>query len=422
MSKTVIRGEIQDRNGVVLARTDVNEEGEETRVYPFGSVFAHPIGYSTKGTTEIENTANYYLLTSNINRKDKFYNELLEQKSPGDNVVTTLDANLQQFCYDALGDKKGAIVVMEPKTGKILAMVSKPTFDPNTLNENWESLISDDNTDASLLNRATQGQYPPGSTFKVLTDLAYIRENPDTYQDFLYDCRGSLTIGDYTLNCHEGEVHGVVNTRSALSLSCNGAFATMGLSLNIDKWKEICEDFMFNTSIPINIESKKSSFVVDENSSTSEIMQSAIGQGKTIETPLHNLMITSSVANDGVMMKPYLIDRVVSAQGDVVESFEPEALRTLMTVEETDILTDYMTAVVAEGSGYRAGSEYAQVAGKTGTAEYNSSGDRHAWFTGFAPNDDPEIAVTIILEDSGSGGENAAPVAKTIFDYYFANK
>ena len=149
-------------------------------------------------------------------------------------------------------------------------------------------------------------------------------------------------------------------------------------------------------------------------------MQSAIGQGETMESPLHNLMITSTVANNGTMMVPYIIDHTENADGEVVSKNTPMEYRKPMTVEEAEILKEDMISVVAEGSGYRASSQYAQVAGKTGSATANrSTGGMHAWFTGFAPAEDPEIAVTVIVEGGGSGGEVAAPIAGSIFDYYF---
>ena len=163
----------------------------------------------------------------------------------------------------------------------------------------------------------------------------------------------------------------------------------------------------------------ESSFVVDSDSTDWDVMQSAIGQGETMESPMHNLMITSAVANDGTMMVPYIIDHTENADGEVLSKTSPTEYRTPMTAEEAAILKEDMISVVAEGSGYRAASEYAQVAGKTGSAQYNSTGGMHAWFTGFAPAEDPEIALTVIIEGGGSGGEVAAPIAGSIFNYYF---
>ena len=207
-SDRIIRGEILSNDGTVLAKTNVAEDGTEVREYPYGSLFAHVVGYSDQGKTGLESLANFYLLSSHMNLVEQAVNELSDAKNLGDQVVTTLDVGLQQAASDALGDRRGAVVVMEPDTGKILAMVSKPGFDPNQLSSQWESLISGDNTEAQLLNRAAQGVYPPGSTFKIVTLLEYIREHPDTWEGFAFDCDGSYEAGDYRISCYHGNAHG----------------------------------------------------------------------------------------------------------------------------------------------------------------------------------------------------------------------
>lgn len=168
----VVRGKILDKDGNVLAQTNVSEDGTETREYPYGNMFAHVVGYSVQGKSGLESVENFELLTSNAFFLEKIKNEFQDKKNIGDSVVTTLNLKLQEAAYDALGNYKGAVVVMEPSTGKILAMVSKPDFDPNAVAENWDFLNTDQ--DSALLNRATQGQYAPGSTFKVVTALEYM--------------------------------------------------------------------------------------------------------------------------------------------------------------------------------------------------------------------------------------------------------
>ena len=194
----VIRGKILDRNGNVLAQTNVAEDGTETREYPYNNIFAHVVGYTAQGKSGLESVSNFELLTSNAFFVDKLKNEFQDKKNQGDNVVTTLDTNLQEAAYDALGSNKGAVVVMDPSTGKILAMVSKPDFDPNTVSQNWNELSTSE--DSVLLNRATQGQYAPGSTFKLVTTLEFMRENAD-FDSYSYNCTGSIESGDVTIHC-----------------------------------------------------------------------------------------------------------------------------------------------------------------------------------------------------------------------------
>ena len=212
-AKRVTRGTIVDRNGNVLAKTDTAADGSETREYPYGNVFAHVVGYSVQGKSGIESLENYDLLTSDENFLIKLKNEFQDKKNMGDTVVTTLDADLQEAAYQALGEKKGAVVVMEPKTGKILAMVSKPDFDPNTVESSWNALSTDENS--VLLNRATQGQYAPGSTFKVVTLLEFMRENPD-YSSYSYNCTGSIENSGIKIHCYNGHVHGQSGGKSGI--------------------------------------------------------------------------------------------------------------------------------------------------------------------------------------------------------------
>ena len=218
LAKRVTRGKILDKRGKVLAQTTTSADGSETREYPYGREFAHVVGYTAKGKYGLESRMNSELLSSNAFFLEKLTNEFQDKKNPGDNVVTTLDVKLQRAAYDALGDRKGAVVAMDPKTGKVLAMVSKPDFNPETVEDKWQTLNTD--SSARLLNRATQGQYPPGSTFKVVTALEYIREhgNPD---DYSYVCQGQIEAGSNTIHCFGGKVHGQVSFRDSLAYSCN---------------------------------------------------------------------------------------------------------------------------------------------------------------------------------------------------------
>ena len=170
----VVRGKIMSSDGEVLAQTNVSEDGTEERSYPYNNVFAHVVGYDSNGKSGLESEANFQLLSSHEFFLNQIRNEFMGTKNTGDTVVSTLNADLQTTAYNSLGDRRGAVVALEPSTGKILALVSKPDFDPNTISENWNTLVNDE-TNSSLLNRATMGQYPPGSTFKVVTALDYFR-------------------------------------------------------------------------------------------------------------------------------------------------------------------------------------------------------------------------------------------------------
>lgn len=411
----VIRGNILSSDGTILAKTETGEDGTETRSYPQGNMFAHVVGYSTRGRTGVESLANFNLLTSNAFFGEQIAKELREEKNIGDNVVTTLNFELQKTAYNALGSHRGAVVVLEAETGKILTMVSKPDFDPNRLNEDWEELNKEDNTDSVLYNRALQGLYPPGSTFKIVTLLDYMRENP-SYEDFTFHCNGSLTEGNYTISCYGKNAHGDEDLRKAFAKSCNTAFSSIGLSLNENTFKANCEGLLFNTDLPLELPYSKSSFSLKAGSTPAERMMTSIGQGETLVTPMHMAMLASSIANDGVLMKPYLLERIETYTGDLVKTFHPSIYGSLMTKEEAEILTEYMKAVVTEGTGSKLDNMGFPIAGKTGTAEYSSNkNESHAWFVGFSDTGESDIVVCILVEEVGSGSEYAVPIAREIF-------
>jgi peptidoglycan glycosyltransferase len=416
----MVRGEILSADGQVLARTDTAEDGTETRVYPFGNLFAHVVGYASVGKTGLESLANYYLLSSHMNLIEQTVNELSDQKNIGDNVVTTLDVELQQVASDALAGRKGAVVVMEPDTGKILAMVSEPNYNPNTLAEDWAALISGDNQEAQLLNRATQGVYQPGSIFKMVTLLEYIREHPDDWRNYTFDCDGAFEHDAYTISCYHGNAHGHQNIGEAFANSCNGAFSSLGLTLDQSKMRELASQLLFNQELPLSIAASQSTYTMGINASDWEILQTSIGQGSTAMTPIHAAMITAAIANGGLLMKPYLIDHVETAAGENVKRFQPSAYGTLMTAEEAETLGVAMRMVVTEGTGSALRDASYEAAGKTGSAEFETGKETHAWFTGYAPADDPKLVVTVIVEEGGSGGAVAGPIARTIFDTYFS--
>lgn len=413
------RGTIYAAGGQILAETATDEEGEEVRVYPYANMFSHAVGYASNGRFGIEAQANYYLINSNTRLSEKVANDVAGKKYPGDSVVTTLDVDLQQIAYDSLGMYKGAVIVSEPSTGRILAMVSKPDFDPNEIDAIWDGLIADKDSSV-LLNRVTQGLYPPGSTFKIVTALEYIRENRDSYNQFRYQCGGSFSHGDEKINCYHGTVHGSEDFSKAFAKSCNSAFASIGLSLDREKFGDTLNDLLFNQELKVDFAYNKSKLVIDGDTSDGDVMQAAIGQGTTQMTPLELNMITCAIANGGMLMRPYLLERVETSEKAVVKQFSPSSYRRLMSEEEAQIMTGLMEEVVKSGTGTKLSGLSYTAAGKTGSAEYNKvKTDSHAWFTGFAPVEEPQVCVTIIIEGAGSGGDYAVPVAKRILDACF---
>ena len=412
----VNRGDIVTSDGKTIATNNGNE-----RYYPYDRLFAHVGGYSKYTKAGIELVGNYYLLESHANIIERAVNTLREEKNEGDTVVSTLNYELQKTAYDSLGSADGAVIVMEPDTGKILAMVSKPDFNPNNIDEVWEEANSGNSTSSVLLNRATQGLYPPGSTFKILTTLAFMRQNPKKYEKYNYDCSLEEQIfNGVTVHCFGRKTHGEEDLSDALANSCNQAYADIGINLDVDEWKDMLERFLYNKSLPYTDASATSKFYLDGKSDKGYIPQTAFGQGDTLITPLHNAMIVATIANGGLMMKPYLIDRIENYKGTKIKKFSPSSYDTLMTSDEVDVLTEYMRKVVTEGTAadYFAGASY-KAAGKTGTAEYDNGNHDYSWFVGFSNVENPDVVVSVIVEQSDVNGIKATAVARKIFDSYY---
>lgn len=417
-AERVTRGEIHSADGKVLATTVVDNK-EEVRLYPYDYLFSHVVGYSVNGKSGIEKIANFNLLRSHVSMDEKVETELGDVKYIGDNVITTLNYELQEAAYDALSFYEGAIVVMEPSTGKILAMVSKPDYNPNNVEEDWEYLIAEDNTSTVLLNRATQGLYPPGSTFKIVSTLAYLREFGESYS---YNCNGKLTAEDAVIHCINNKHHGSLDLKEAFAESCNSAYADIGLKVDNSMFHDLCENLLFNSELPTKFPYSQSKFGLTDESPEADVVQAAIGQGTTLVTPFHMALITSAIANDGALMTPYVIDRIENHQGELVTQYAPTKQKQLMTAAEAQILQEYMEEVVDSGTGTKLRSQKYNAAGKTGSAEFSSRAEHcHSWFVGYASAEGKkDIAVAILVEEAGTGASVAVPMAKQIFDTYFA--
>lgn len=422
-SRYVKRGDIITSDGVVVATTDYDEEGNEYRYYPYGDLYAHTVGYDSYGKAGLELSQNYDLLDSHASFPDKVKNDLKGEKNPGDSVVTTLDSNLQTAAANALYGCNGAVVVMDASTGDILAMYSNPTFDPNEMDYVWDSVHSEEGESSTvLLNRATQGLYAPGSTFKVITAMEYMMEHPD-YEDYDYYCEGEDVFNSVSIRCSDSTVHGELGLSGSLAYSCNTSFANIGINeIDMDSLRDFTEKLLFNEKLPFSGDYNESVFVMDGKSDKSLIAQTVIGQADTLVTPLHNAMIMQTIANGGVMMKPQLVSCIKDADGNVISETKPKAYNTIISTDIVKGIIPMLHEVCLSGTAARfmADKPYS-VAGKTGTAEYDNNGNCNSWFVGFSNIDDPDIVVSVIVEDYTTNQTSGTYVASMIMDAYYSN-
>ncbi len=436
------RGSILDINGDIIAESVLNSDGTYDRVYHNSEAYSHVVGYMVKGKAGVESKYNFRLEDVSFELFQRI-GGLFGNEIEGNNVVLTIDNRLQEIAYDNLQGYKGSIVAMEPSTGKILAMVSNPAFDSNTVEQNWEELNSDDEN-SPLLNRASQGLYPPGSTFKIITAAAGYEYNEDA-ADITLNCTGQEQFGYSIMHCFDGNAHGNEDISEAFAQSCNVFFATMGEMIGGDVLNKTALDFGFNADINFPLEYSKSSFEADDSSSESEIVETSIGQGKTLVTPLFMAMVTSAVANNGLMMNPYIVDHSETPWGGVRNKTIPSAYKQAISSDTAYAIKDLMLGVVDHGTATAAqfsvsgkvensvSSDSAvsdgavarysgpiTVAGKTGTAENN--GEDHSWFVAFAPAEDPQIAVAVIYENLGRSSKGRAVyAARDIMKEYIQN-
>lgn len=410
------RGTIYASHGEKLAYSDPGSTGNKNRHYPYGKTFAHVVGISTHGKSGLEKSCNFDLLSTRDTPFQEIINDFKGTKEKGADVYTTLKVGLQKNCYNALGDRKGAVFAMNPKTGAVLACVSRPSYNPETIDSIWKKLAKD-SKDSRLVNRGTQGKYTPGSIFKTFTALEFMKEDSD-FKDFKYNCHGYTKVGNAKIHCFDGKAHYQVNLRDAYAYSCNSAFATIGRELKMNKFRSTCETALFNKELPLDIESTKSRFNLDSDSGEWDIASTSIGQGTTTVSPAHMCMVASAIYNKGVLMKPYLVDSVVNSYDVIVKTTDPDEYKEIIPEEYAKKLKSYMRSVCKYGTANMMAYSSYKAYGKTGTAELNSDDDINSWFMGFAKKGKKKIAIAVCLEDIKQGSGSATSVAKEIFDEY----
>ena len=431
--------EIQ-RGSIIASGTPIASSVPSDDVYSWQRQYVDPAmwapvtGYINPvldAKTRIESTENDVLSGSDENEFfSRIERALTGQVPRGSNVELSVDADVQRAAWDALGDQQGAVVAIEPSTGRILAMVSKPSFDtnilashdPDAVNAAYEQLAADPSQ--PLVNRAIEGDLnPPGSTFKLVVASAALASGKYT-PDSSFPNAASYTLpqsNSVVSNAGGGTCGGgdTVTIATALRLSCNIPMAELAVELGDDAIRAEAEKYGFNTSFSMPLTSTPSTYPA--NLDAPQTALSGFGQGQVRATPLQMAMVSAGIANDGVVMNPRMIDRVIGTDLAVrTEGSNSEYGRALESNVAAQMVT-MMTANVQDGAASNARIDGVQVAGKTGTAE-NDTRPYTLWFTGFAPADDPKVAVAVVVENgggqgqSGSGNEIAAPIAKKVME------
>lgn len=416
------RGLIKAADGSVLARSLRAGGGTYRRSYPKDSLFSHAVGYSfiSLGRAGLERSRNSALIGAR-DEVSSLVGQLSGRRPEGDDVTTSLDPDAQRVAIDALGGRRGAVVALEPRTGRVKVMASVPDFDPNLVPRQFRSLNRRDGS--PLFNRVTQAGYPPGSTMKVVTAVAAIDSGRYTPSSTVSGQNGKL-IGGVPLNNVGQASYGAIDLTSALTQSVNTVWAEVAESLGRRTMGEYMTRFGFYAKPPLDYPASErrasgeymNGELLSPTSRLIDVGRMGIGQDKLAVTPLQMAMVAAAVANDGKLVAPHLTTRVVDPDGRVIDDVSTPS-RRVMKKSTADAVAQMMGNVVREGSGTASALSGVEVAGKTGTAETNVAQNiTQPWFIAFAPIDRPRIAIAVTVErtQGGFGGTDAAPIAKQV--------
>ena len=424
------RGRILAADGTLIAKSVPKGRGASKRYvrrYPEGSLFGHPVGYSfvRLGDSEFEQFHNEELIGEG-SEFGSIVDELLGERQEGNDIVTNIDTGAQRLALSELQEAGfGAVVAIEPSTGAVKVMASNAPFDPNRVPYEF-SKLSTNEIERPLVNRATQGLYPPGSTFKVVTAAAGLDSGVISPESTI-NSPGTLEVEGTPLQNDFNENFGSIAIDNALTNSVNTWFGQLGQKLGNDTLFQYMERFGFNATPAIDLpedEVEESGVWDIENgelltaSDPVDLARLAIGQERLLATPLQMAQVAAAVANGGKLMKPRIWKRVVDPDGRVTETMDPSVYSEAISEETAAELTTAMEGVVSEGTGTNAAIPGVQVAGKTGTAETPGNlacgggvDENQAWFIGFAPADDPQIAIAASVECTEQfGNDVAAPI------------
>jgi penicillin-binding protein A len=435
---TVKRGLIWAGDGHTLLATNVRKRvGGQTlyfRRYPNGRLAPQVVGYSTQSRSQagLERSYNDYLTGANSNLSTVFHTALDRLKGvtvTGNNLYTTIDPPAQRLANQLLAGKCAAAVALEPSTGKVFVLASSPSYNPNDVEGHFTRIASSGGAcrpPSPLFDRATQGLYAPGSTFKVVTASAALDTGKFTPDSTFFDPGYCVEYGKQISNAGNPdrtgpESFGTVSMTTALEHSINAVFCKIGMALGAGPIVDYMHRYGFYSVPPLEtpIDERAPSgrykgHHLDRSSADADPGRLAFGQERLLVTPFQMAMVAAAVANHGVVMRPYVVGKILSPSGGVLARRHPEKLGRAIKPQTASELTTMMEAVVTGGTGTAAQIPGIRVAGKTGTAETGVPNRYNAWFIAFAPADHPKVAVAVVVENGGFGGKSAAPIAKAI--------
>ena len=432
--RRILRGQILDTTGRRLAYSDPTPEGTVRRYED--PTLANTIGYVSEryGAAGLEASFGRYLRGDvQADPLESILKDAIHTRRVGDDLILTIDPRVQSVAARVMGSDRGAVVAMDPRTGAILAMVSTPYYDPNRLDDDWQRLLDD--PARPLLNRATQGLYTPGSVFKIVTasaaiDLGLVDLNKR------YRCTEDLTVDGFVIkNKNHPGVENVTFVDD-FAYSCNVTFAKTGLGLGFNPlpigdnipdpapWTKGIEEsrrrfldyarrFGLEAPIPFDLPTSVST-VGKTDLNRVELASTAFGQGELLVSPLQMALAAATIANGGQMPQPYLVSEVRDPSGRVVVRHQPQTIRQVVSSQTASSVNRLMIASVQEGYAKPAGIPGIQVAGKTGSAEVAAGERTHSWFIGYAPADNPMVAVAVVMENKGPGSDFATPAGREV--------
>lgn len=411
-SSNSLRGDITDRDGKTLATTDENGDRQYLKNEAARRALSQTVG-DTRGMsgTGVETFHSSTLMDISTSLAGRLSELVSGSRHVGNSIQLTIDAELQAYVSSIFPEgKKGAVCITNYKTGEIIAMVSKPDYDPMAILTRQEA--AGEVEDTAYLNRCLQGLYTPGSVFKITTLASALEHDPNVVGE-KFTCSGIWEFGSSKVNCAGNTAHNQLNLKKAFAKSCNVTFGKLAYMLGEERLKSTAEKFGFNENFKFGDFIIYNSKYPENMGDDADLVWSGVGQGTVLVTPLHMTMITSAVANDGVMMQPYLIKSTMDANGSVISRGQAREYSRIMSSQVAGTVASYMLEAVQSGTASKAAIPGYNVCGKTGSAEISNDKtvETNAWYTGFVYDEAHPYAISVVIEEAGAGGSQAAPIA-----------